>query len=74
MTMPARAARQVTVRMTRTARRAESGGGLAQRVGHQQQHVLRRAHDDGNDDHGQREPTPAQAEKVPHPASDEQIS
>ena len=37
------------------ARQAERGGGFAQRIGHQQQHVLGGAHHDGDHDHRQRE-------------------
>ena len=46
------------------ARQAERGRRLAQRVRHQQQHVLGGAHHDRNHDHRQRQ-APAIAEKPP---------
>ncbi len=46
-------------------RQAERGGRLAQRVGHQPQHVLRRAHDDGDDDDRERQRA-GERREMPH--------
>ena len=45
VTMPARAARQVTVRITKLRGVPSAAAASRKRVGHQQQHVLGRAHD-----------------------------
>ena len=57
------------------ARQADRGRRLAQRVGHQQQHVLGGAHDHRNDDHGQRHragPAGEMAHRLDHDLVDEQ--